>query len=170
MSNKLRRGGSIKRQWLWQGPFHAWYSLPVFSLAKGLQLHVILEISETCYSGDLQFYNTVKVYLYQSSTKFIPCQTLSPNVIGLTGRSPNVYRYFWSLLPCKIFLNKALSIEVKWGIIRFISSGILGPTNKLSSIIGRPELARSRAILYVTLDPDFPWLRMFLDSGQNPEK
>ena len=74
------------------------------------------------------------------------------------------------LLPCKIFLNKALSIEVKWGIIRFISSGILGPTNKLSSIIGRPELARSRAILYVTLDPDFPWLRMFLDSGQDPEK
>ena len=53
MFNKLRRGGSIKRQWLWQGPFYAWYSLPVFSLAKDLQLHVILEISETYYSGDL---------------------------------------------------------------------------------------------------------------------
>jgi len=110
------------------------------------------------------------VYLCQSSTKFIPCQTPSPNVISLTGRSPNVYRYFWSLLPCKIFLNKALSIEVKWGIIRFISSGTLGPTNKLSSIIGRPELARSRAILYVTLDPDFPWLRMFFGQWSRPRK
>ena len=28
-------------------------SLPVFSLAKGPQLHVILEISETYYSEDL---------------------------------------------------------------------------------------------------------------------
>ena len=110
------------------------------------------------------------MYLCQSSTKFIPCQTLSPNVIGLTGRSSNVYRYFWSLLPCKIFLNKALSIEVKWGIIRFISSGILGPTNKLSSIIGRPELARSRAILNVTLDPDFPWRRMFFGQWSRPRK
>ena len=110
------------------------------------------------------------MYLCQSSTKFIPCRKLSPNVIGFTRRSANVYRYFWSLLPCKIFLNKALSTEVKWGIIRFISSGILGPTNKLSSIIGRPELVRSRAILDVTLDPDYPWLCILFGQWSRPRK
>ena len=39
-------------------------------------------------------------------------------------------------------------MEVKWGIIRLISSGILGPTNKVFSVQEViPELARSRAIL-----------------------
>ena len=57
----------------------------------------------------------------------------------------NSNQYFHGNLPCKIFLNKALSIEVRWGIIRLISSGILGPTNKVFSEV-IPELARSRAI------------------------
>ena len=61
--------------------------------------------------------------------------------------------YFWGKLPCKIFLNNALSIEVRCGTIRLISSGILGPTNNVSSVKGIAELARSRAILDFTLDP-----------------
>ena len=46
-------------------------------------------------------------------------------------------------------------MEVRCGIIRLISSGILGPTNKVSSVNGIAELARSRAILDFTLDPVF---------------
>ena len=42
--------------------------------------------------------------------------------------------YFRGHLRCRIFLNKALSIDVRCGIIRLISSGILGPTNKVSSV------------------------------------
>ena len=45
-------------------------------------------------------------------------------------------------------------MEVKWGIIRLISSGILGPTNKVFSVQEViPELARSRAILHFPLFP-----------------
>ena len=66
----------------------------------------------------------------------------------------NANQYFHRNLPCKIFLNKALSMEVKWGIIRLISSGILGPTNKVFSVQEViPELARSRAIFHFSLVP-----------------
>ena len=46
-------------------------------------------------------------------------------------------------------------MEVRCGIIRFISSGTLDPTNKVSSVNGIAELARSRAILDFTFDPVF---------------
>lgn len=72
----------------------------------------------------------------------------------------NANQYFHRNLPCKIFLNKALSIDVKWGIIRLISSGILGPTNKVFSVQEViPELARSRAIFHFSLVPSPPRFR-----------
>ena len=67
--------------------------------------------------------------------------------------NPNSNHNFLGFLPCKIFLNKHLSIDVRCGTIRLISSGILGPTNKVSSVKGIAELARSRAILDFTLNP-----------------